>query len=143
MYYEVSVRYDKTQETGLVKKVTEKYLIQAVNFTEAEERMAGYIMPLVGTEFDITAIRRTKVAEIFESKECDADHFYSAKVAFITIDEKTEKEKRYMQQVIVRATDFDDAREALQEGMCGTLGGWEKTQLSETNLVDVVPYLTA
>lgn len=27
MYYECTIKYDKTQETGLLKKVSEKYLV--------------------------------------------------------------------------------------------------------------------
>ena len=140
-YFEVSIKLDKTQENGLTKKVTEKYLIEAMSFTEAEARAVEYITPYVSGEFDITAIRRTKIAEIFESKAEQADRFYSAKVAFITIDERTAVEKRVLQQVIVRATDFDDARNVLQDGMSGSMADWEKAQLSETNIIDLVPYL--
>ena len=140
-YFEVSIKLDKTQENGLTKKVTEKYLIEAMSFTEAEARAVEYITPYVSGEFDITAIRRTKIAEIFESKDERADRFYSAKVAFITVDERTAVEKRVLQQVIVRATDFDDARNVLQDGMSGSMADWEKAQLSETNIIDLVPYL--
>lgn len=37
-YFEVGVRYDKTMENGVVRKVTENYLLDAVSFTEAEKR---------------------------------------------------------------------------------------------------------
>ncbi len=138
MYYEVSIKFDKVQETGLIKKVTEKYLVKAVSFTDAEAQASKYIAQYANDWFDICAIKRTKIAEIFESKNAAADYYYSAKVAYITIDEKTGAEKRTMQQVTVKATDFDDAREALQQGMEGTLGDWVKAQISETQIMDVI-----
>ena len=138
MYYEVSVKFDKTHETGLIKKVTEKYLVEAVSFTEAEARMSAYIAPYACGEYDICAIRRLQVAELFESKDTAADRWYKTKLAYITIDERTAKEKRTMQDVMVKATNFDDARNTIQEGMKGTLGDWEKVQLNETSIIDLV-----
>ena len=44
-WFECKVRYDKTLESGLIKKTTETYLVDALSFTEAEKRfieeMAG------------------------------------------------------------------------------------------------------
>ena len=35
-FYEVKVQYQKTQEDGKEKKVTEQYVVEALSFTEAE-----------------------------------------------------------------------------------------------------------
>lgn len=137
-YFEVSIKYDQVQETGLIKKVTEKYLVEATSFTEAEAKSVEYIGQYVNGEYDITAIRRQPIAEIFQSKKEQADRWYKAKIAFITLDERSGEEKRISRVVMVQATDFDDARNAIQEGMDGTLGDWEKAQLSETRIVDVL-----
>ena len=138
IYHEVSIKLDKVQETGMIKKVTEKYLVKAVSFTDAEKQASEFIASYANSEFDICAIKRTKIAEIFESTDATADRFYSAKVAYITLDEKTGAEKRTMQLIMVKATDFDDARNTLQGGMNGVLGDWEKAQLSETQIMDVI-----
>jgi len=138
MYYECTVRCDKTQLHGEIKKVSEKYLVLASNFTEAETRFVEYIAPYVSGEFDVTAIKRVPVAEIFESKQAAADRWFRAKLAYITIDEKTGKEKRTPQEVMVKAVDFDDARDTIEEGMKGTLGDWVNVQLSETKIVDLI-----
>ena len=46
-WFECKIRYEKVQEDGLQKKVTEGYVVDALSFTEAEERiieeMASYI----------------------------------------------------------------------------------------------------
>ena len=140
MYYEVSIKFDKTQEDGLIKNVTEKYLVEAVSFTEAETRASDYIKDYVSGEYDICAIKRLKVTQLFYSSDSRADRWYSAKLSFITLDEKRGTEKKISQLVMVLAVDFDDARSSIQKGMEGTLGDWEQAQLKETNILDVVKY---
>ncbi len=137
-YYEVSVKYDQTQENGLVKKVTEKYLTEAFSFTEAEAKMIDYIKEYAVGEFDITAIRRQQFYDIFRSQKQEADRWYKATLAFVTIDEKSGKEKRSPMAVMVLASDFDDARNTIQEGMKGSLGDWEKANIGETRIVHFI-----
>lgn len=94
MHYEVSIKSDKTMKDGLIKNVTEKYLVEAVSFAEAETRAAEYITDYVSGEYDICAIRRLKVSELFYSSDSAADRWYSAKLSFITVDEKKGKERK-------------------------------------------------
>ena len=136
-YFECTIKYDKTQENGLLKKVAEKYLVQAMSFTEAEARFIGEMEAYINGEYDITAIKRLNIAELFESQDQAADRWYRSKLQFITIDERTGAEKRTPQIVYVRAKDFDDARNAIQEGMRGSLGDWEKAAVQETTIIDV------
>ena len=92
-WFECKVRYEKTLENGLVKKVTEPYLVDALSFTEAERRFIEEIEPFMSGEFQVTDIKRAKYAELFETDEDAADRWFKAKVAFITLDEKSGAEK--------------------------------------------------
>ena len=38
-WFECKIRYEKTMENGMNKKVTEPYLVDALSFTEAEARL--------------------------------------------------------------------------------------------------------
>lgn len=137
-FYECTVKFDKVQENGLIKKASEKYIVEAFSFSEAEKRIIQEIAQYVQGELDVTAIRRLQVADIFETDAyADPDRWYKAKLTFITLDERTGKEKRTPCIVLVHATDFDDARNAIQEGMKGTLGDWEKAVLSEMPVMDL------
>lgn len=69
LYFECSVRYDKVQQNGSVKKVTEKYIVDALSFTEAEARIIAAITPYLSGEFSISAIRKTKIAEVFSTSQ--------------------------------------------------------------------------
>ena len=122
-------------ENGAVKKVNEPYLLDALSFTEAEARMIEEITPFISGEFSISAVKRTKIAEIFWDDS--ADKWYLVKVAFITIDEKTAAEKKSTSLILVAANDFQGAVDAFTEGMKDTLADYEIASIAETPIMDV------
>lgn len=142
-WFECKVRYDKTMENGLSKQVTETYLVDALSFTEAERRFIEEIEPFMGGEFTVTDIRRTKIAELFESNDGLADRWFKCKVAFITLDEKTGAEKRANQMMMVQAIDLWDAVKALDKAMEGTLGDYVIVSVAESPVMDVYRYKLA
>ena len=58
-WFECKIRYDKTQENGSIKKVTEPYLVDALSFTEAEARIIEEMTPFISGEVDVNAVKRT------------------------------------------------------------------------------------
>ena len=139
-WFECKVKYDKTMETGLLKKVTETYLVDALSFTEAEKRFIEELTPYISGEFEVTDIKRARLTELFESIDASADRWYKAKVAYITLDEKTGAEKRSNQLMLVQATDFQNALAQLEKGMAGTMGDWVVVSMAETPVMDVFKY---
>lgn len=134
-WFECKVRYDKMMENGVVKKVNEPYLVDALSFTEAEARIIEEQTPFISGDFSVSAVKRTKISEIF--RDDTADKWYLAKVAFITIDEKTAAEKRTVSQILVAGSDFKGAYDNFMDGMKGTLADFELVALTETPLMDV------
>lgn len=134
LYFEVKATYDKMTENGLVKKVTEPYLLDALSFTEAESRAIEELTPFISGEFTVKACKRTPIAEIFN---LSAERYYLAKVAFITIDEKTAQEKRSISQILVGSSNFKEAYDNFLEGMKGTMADFELVSLAETPILDV------
>ena len=134
-WFECKVRYDKLQENGAVKKVTDPYLVDALSFTEAEARIIDEQTPYISGEFSVSAVKRTKIAEIFWNEE--GDKWYLVKVAFITIDERSGVEKRSTSQILVQAKDFRNALDTFLEGMKGTMADFEIVGINETPLIDV------
>ena len=139
-WFECKVKYEKTMENGMVKKVTEPYLVDAISFTEAERRFLEEIEPFMSGEFEVTDIKRAKYAELFETDEDAADRFFKAKVAFITLDEKNGVEKRSFQNMLIQASDLRDAVKRLDKGMEGTMADYEIVSVAETPLMDVFRY---
>lgn len=134
-WFECKIRYDKAQENGAIKKVTEPYLVDALSFTEAEARIIEEQTPFISGEVNVTAVKRTKIAEIFWDDS--ADKWYLVKVAFITIDEKTAVEKKSTSLILVAASDFKCAYDNFMEGMKGTMADFEIVSITETPLMDV------
>ena len=134
-WFECKIRYDKTQENGSIKKVTEPFLVDALRFTEAEARIIEEQTPFVSGELNVSAVKRTKISEIFWDDS--ADRWYLVKVAFITIDEKTAVEKKAISQILVAATDFKGALNSFMEGMKGTMADFEIQSITETPIMDV------
>lgn len=134
-WFECKARYDKMMENGALKKVTEPYMIDALSFTEAEARIIEELTPFVSGELNITAVKKTKISEIFWDDS--ADKWYLVKVAFITIDEKTAAEKRQVTQILVAGSDFKGAYDNFMEGMKGTMADFDVVAISETQIMDV------
>lgn len=134
-WFECKVRYDKVQDNGSVKKVIEPYLVDALSFTEAEARIIEEQTPFISGDFSVSAVKRTKISEIFYDE--GGDRWYLAKVAFITIDEKSGVEKKTNSLILVQATDFKNAVENFTKGMADTMADYEIVSIAETPLMDV------
>lgn len=134
-WIKTSVRFDKTMENGLVKKVTEPYLVDALSFTEAEARIIEEVTPFISGEFTVSAVKKSKVSEIFW--DASGDRWYQVKSAFITIDEKTGAEKRSNTVIMVQASDFKNAYDNFMQGMKGTMADFEIISITETPIMDV------
>ena len=55
-WFECKVRYDKMMENGVVKKVNEPYLVDALSFTEAEARIIEEQTPFISGDFSVVAV---------------------------------------------------------------------------------------
>lgn len=134
------IRYEKVMEDGLQKKVTEQYVVDAMSFTEAEARIMEQMSSYISGEFSIENIDPAPFGEIFFSDGETDDKWYKAKLAFITIDEKTDKEKRSIVNYLVQGGSFDQAKKHIEEVMGGTLIDYVIDTLKETKYMDVFEY---
>lgn len=120
-YFEVKIQYQEIQEDGKEKKVTEQYVVEALSFTEAETRIIEEMTPYVSGEFDVVSEKIAPYYEILLSENSNDDKWFLSKVAFITIDKKTEKEKkqtfRYLVQAATSELALDYTKEMLSHGM--------------------------
>ena len=138
-WFECKVKIDKTLENGTQKKVTEPYLVDALNFTEAEARIIEEVSPYCNGQLEVADIKRVKYSEMFTNDADDADKWYKVKVMFITYDEKTDSEKKTATLILVQARDFKDALSTFEEGMKGSMADYEINLIQETNILDVFP----
>lgn len=139
-WFTCKIRYEKTLDSGMNKKVTEAYLMDALSYTEAEARIIEEITPFISGEFTVSDITRANYSELFASDEEAADRWFKCKLLFITLDEKSGAEKKTSTQVLVEAADLRDAVKKLDEGMKGTMADYQIASVTETPIMDVYPY---
>jgi len=137
-WFETKVKYDKTGEDGLIKSITEAYLVDAVSFTEAEKRINIEMKPYITGEFLLANVKRIKIAEMFT--DASGDRWYRCKVMFVSLDEEKGIEKRIPSFMYVQASDMKSALANLLEGMKTTLADYEIASITETAIMDVFPY---
>ncbi len=137
-WFECTAKYIKMDETGHEKKASETYLLDAISFTEAESRIYKELQTMVSGEFTVSKISKTRISEIIPSDT--GDRWYKAKVAFITVDEESGKEKRVVQSILVYSTNIKDAYDQIIEAMQGMMADFEISGINESTILDVFPY---
>ena len=140
IWFECKVRYEKSGEDGVPKKVIETYVVDAVSFGEAESRILEEMGKYVGGELEIVDLKIAQYKEIFFADSDLADKWYKAKLAFITLDEKTGKEKKTSVYYLVNAGNINSALKNVDEIMGGTMIDYQTCNLTETQVIDVFEY---
>lgn len=139
-WFTCKIRYEKMQENGMIKKVTEAYLMDALSYTEAEARIIEEMTQFITGEFTVSNITRDNYSELFFSDEEAADIWFKCKLCFIMLDEKSGAEKKVSTQVLVQAADLRDAVKKLDERMKGTMAEYLIASVEETPIMDVYAY---
>ena len=131
-WFECKTKYEKVMEDGLQKSVTEQYVVDAMSFAEAEARVIKEMSAYVSGEFEVTDVKKASYKEIiFADDDASADRWYKVKLDFITIDEKTEKEKRSRVCYLVQAM------KATDEMMGTTMIDYDAAAIQNTKIIDV------
>ena len=136
-WYETTVRYEKTMEDGMQKKISELYVVDAVSFGDAEQSIASEMSAYVSGELEIKNINPAAYGEIFFSENGNDDRWYKAKLQFITLDEKSGKEKRSNVNYLVQAANMNGAIKNIDTVMGGTMIDYVIANISETRIMDV------
>lgn len=137
IWFIATVAYEKTMEDGLQKRVKENYCLNAVNFTDCEATILKKMKEYVGGGIDVTAEAVAPFSEVFFTDNDTDDKWFKAKLDFITIDEKTGKEKASKVTYLVQAATIEGARKNIDEMMGGTMIDYVTRAITETNILNV------
>lgn len=136
-WFEVKIKYDKDQGDGSMKPVTEQYVLDALSFTEAEGAIIEEMKSYISGDFKITDIKPASYKEIFFSDMSNDGYWFKAKLQFITLDEKTEKEKRTPVMYLVQASTLAQSVKYIEDVMGNTMIDYAISSVSETKIMDV------
>jgi len=141
-YFECTIKYEKTLENGVRKKISEKYLVDSISFTEAEKRIIEESKSFITGDFTVDAIKRYNITELFENTECEPSIWFRVKVNFITLDEKSGMEKKTANNMLVQASDIRGAQKYFDECMKNTMADYQVEKIVETKIMDVYKFET-
>ena len=138
-WYVCKVRLDRTQENGTVKKVTEVYAVDAVDFTEAEARTIEEVAQYATGEFEVKLISPAPFKEVVLDDLYSPDmRYYDVKIVVLSLDERTGREKQTNVRFLVQAPYVWAATDNLGEYMKGTMLDYRVVAVSETTIEDII-----
>jgi len=138
IWYECKVKYRKLDEKGVLKVVTEPYLVDALSFTEAESRINQEMSAIISEEFKIVNIKVANFSEIHPFE--NADRWFRSKISLIAYDEESGKERKTNLYMLIQANDVKEAYENTEQVMQNSLGEYSIPAIAESPIVDVFPY---
>lgn len=135
-----TVKMEKQVEgKEILQKVAEKYLFDAMTYTEAEARCISE-MKAFSEMFEVADIVKKKYSTVILDDSGTAEKFFEVKTSLITFDDKTMTEKRTKDKLLVQASSFDEAYKVFIDESKGWLGDFELNAIVEVPIVDVYVY---
>ena len=136
-FFDVKIQYHKMQEDGKEKKVTEQYVVEALTFTEAEARITEEMLPYTDGDLDVVSEKIAPYYEILLSDNSTDDKWFVSKVGFITLDEKTSKEKKQTFRYLVQAATSEHALDYTKTMLNQCLSDYSIDSVQDTPTLDV------
>ena len=139
-WFECKIKYQKQQEDGTQKKVTEQYAVNALSFTEAEKRIMEEMSSYISGAFEVSDIKKVSYKEVVFDDTDSSDKWYKVKVQYITLDERTAKEKLSNVYYLVNASTSKVALNNTIEYLGQGMADYKIGTVVETKIFDVYEY---
>lgn len=136
-WFETKVKFLRQMDNGLVKQITEQYLVDSMSFTEAEGRVMTEATEGM-REVTVVSIKRSAIKETVMYG--DTDMFFKVKVSYTALDEVTEKEKKINTYLLVNANDAKEAYERTEEHLKEMLVPFTIPKIDESPIIEVYQY---
>jgi hypothetical protein len=137
-WFEATVKYAKENEQGLLKNVSEKYLVDAVSHTEGEAIMYDKLGSVIRGDFQLKRLVPANIVDVFFYD--DIDIWHKCKVTYIVADGDTGREKKVNQFMLVTAHDVKEAYERIHESLSNMLVSFRVPSIVESPIVEIFPY---
>lgn len=133
LYYEVKVRYERIDDLGKAKKVTEVYIVSALESQDVEIAILSELSSYRYVE--ILSIKKVKIDQVIAvcNRERHREKWYRARCAVINLDDN-DRPRRTSISVIINADDFDDADNRLHAWLDAMTSDIELLSLSQSSI---------
>lgn len=132
------VKYAKENEEGLLKNISEQFLVDAVSFTEAEAIIFDRLGSQIRGDFQVTGLSKSNIVDVFFFE--DADIWHKCKITYLVTDADSGKEKKVTQYMLVTANDLKEAYDRIQESLSNMLVSFRVPDIVESPIVEIFPY---
>lgn len=137
-WFSAKVKYAKENEEGLLKNVSEQYLVDAVSFSECEAILYDRLGSVIRGDFQVTHIAKSNIVDVFLYE--DNDYWFKAKIQYNVVDADNGKEKKITQYMLVTANGVPQAHERINESLSNMLVTFQVPDVVETKIVEVFAY---
>ena len=135
-WFECSVSYEKVQEDGTERRITEKYVVEAFSFTEAEKQIIDELRNYVSGELTVKGIVPAQYKEIFFSVSDVEYRWFKVNVKFISLDE-SHKEKCTNATYLVQGSGISSAKAYIEDILSSSMSDFDLCGINETKILDV------
>ena len=133
-FYEVIVKSNGIdQNSGKEKVITERFILEAETFGDAENTIYG-IMDT--RDFEIVNINPKKWECVLGEGESEV--YFLAVIASLDIDEQTGKEKWFNRQIIIASDTIEGAKTIADDDVSKYITTAQLTKLQETKITNYV-----
>lgn len=136
-WYQGKITYQKENEFGRLQTLQEVYLVDALSYTEAETALYKLILT-DSQDFLVKSISRMRLADLFSYEE--GKKWFKAKVVYFSVDDRSGKEKKVVNYMLINADGIEQALERLTESLRTMLIPYETTDINLTPIIEVFPY---
>ena len=135
LHYEVKVRYERIDETGKAKKVTEGYIVSALESQDVERAILSGLSSY--RDVEVLSIKQLKVEQIIAvcDRERHREKWYRARCAATELDDNGRARKRSL-SFVINADDFEDAASCVRKWRAMMASDIELLSLSISTIKD-------
>ena len=134
--FKVKVKYLKIDEHGKQVKANENYIVEAINFTEAETRIHEIMEQYGVTTPIVAAVSKSNITEVVNYE--DGQHWYQSKIVWADQDDNG-KITKVTNHFLIAANDIKQTCDRIEDSLDAMMIDYDVTGISKSNILDVFP----
>lgn len=139
-WFSCKVKYQKIDEHGKQVRASETYLVEAINFTEAETRIFEMMEQYGNADIMVSGISKTNFTEILNYE--DGQYWYKAKVSWEDFDNDSGKVSKVTNYFLVAANSVKETYERVEDSLSELQVAFDITAINLSPILDVFPLFT-
>ena len=138
-WYQVKIKHTKQLDNGSFKRVTDTYLVSALNFTEAETKTYDELGSIIRGEFTIVGVNPKNYEDVFTYETAD-EYWWEVQVKMQDSNLDSDKIKMVTNTYLVSAETLPDAVDNITESLNGSVMDMTIVGVKSSPIVDIFPY---